>query len=58
VPSRAVTPQNAAEVLTTGGFGTDFVNGFHALLGLPALSGKALIDAATLDGTMTAKPGH
>lgn len=58
VPSRAVTPQNAVDVLTTGGFGTDFVNGFRTLLGLPELHGKALTDASTLDGTMTAKPGQ
>jgi ribose transport system substrate-binding protein len=57
VPSRAVTPENAVDVLTTGGFGTDFVNGFRKLLGLSALSGTALGNAATLNGTMTAKPG-
>lgn len=57
VPSRAVTPENADEVLKTGGFGTDFVNGFRELLGLPALSGKELTDAATLNGAMTATPG-
>lgn len=57
VPSRAVTPQNATEVLTKGGFGTDFVNGFRELLGLPALSGKDLTDASTLGGAMTGTPG-
>jgi ABC-type sugar transport system substrate-binding protein len=52
-PDRIVTPQNAAEVLTTGGWGTDWVNGFRGLLGLPALSGSALTAAATLNSAMT-----
>jgi ABC-type sugar transport system substrate-binding protein len=52
-PNRIVTPDNAADVLTTGGNGTDWVNGFRELLGLPALSGSALTSAATLNGAMT-----
>lgn len=52
-PDRIVTPDNAAEVLTTGGWGTSWVNGFRQLLGLPALSGSALTAAATLNGAMT-----
>ncbi len=55
-PNRLVTPDNAVDVLTTGGNGTDWVNGFRGLLGLPALSGAALTSAATLGGTMTAAP--
>ncbi len=55
-PDRIVTPQNAVEVLTTGGWGTSWVNGFRGLLGLPALSGNALTSAATLNGAMTASP--
>jgi ribose transport system substrate-binding protein len=55
-PNRLVTPDNAVDVLTTGGNGTDWVNGFRALLGLPALSGAALTSAATLGGSMTDKP--
>jgi ABC-type sugar transport system substrate-binding protein len=51
-PDRIVTPDNAAEVLTTGGWGTDWVNGFRGLLGLPPLSGSALTAAATLNGAM------
>jgi ribose transport system substrate-binding protein len=51
-PDRVVTPQNAAEVLATGGWGTDWVNGFRGLLGLPALSGTDLTNAATLNGAM------
>ncbi|HTW97620.1 MAG TPA: substrate-binding domain-containing protein, partial [Acidimicrobiales bacterium] len=54
-PDRVATPQNAAQILTTGGWGTDFVNGFRSLLGLSTLSGHALFEAATLNGTMTAK---
>jgi ABC-type sugar transport system substrate-binding protein len=54
-PDRIVTPDNAVEVLTTGGWGTDWVNGFRDLVGLPALSGSALTAAATLDGAMTGK---
>ena len=52
-PNRIVTPDNAVDVLTTGGNGTDWVNGFRGLLGLPALSGSALTSAATLNGAMT-----
>lgn len=52
-PDRIVTPDNAVEVLTTGGWGTSWVNGFRGLLGLPALSGSALTAAATLNGAMT-----
>jgi hypothetical protein len=55
-PDRIVTPDNAVEVLTTGGWGTDWVNGFRGLLGLSALSGSALTAAATLDGAMTGTP--
>jgi ribose transport system substrate-binding protein len=51
-PDRVATPQNAVNVLTTGGWGTAWVNGFRGLLGLPALSGKALTEAATLNGAM------
>lgn len=54
-PSRIVTPQNAANLLKTGGFGTSFVNGFRKLLGVKALSGSALTNAATITGKMTAK---
>ena len=55
-PDRIATPDNAVEVLTTGGWGTDWVNGFRGLLGLPPLSGSALTDAATLNGSMTGTP--
>ena len=55
-PDRIATPQNAVNVLETGGWGTSWVNGFRSLLGLPALSGSALTSASTLDGAMTAKP--
>ena len=55
-PDRVITPGNAVDVLTTGGFGDDWVNGFRALLGLPALSGSALHAASTLNGAMVAKP--
>jgi ribose transport system substrate-binding protein len=51
-PNRMATPDNAVNVLTTGGWGTDWVNGFRGLLGLPALSGAALTAAATLNGAM------
>jgi len=54
-PNRIVTPDNAVDVLTTGGWGTDWVNGFRDLLGLPALSGSALTAAATLNGAMVGK---
>jgi substrate-binding family protein len=55
-PNRIVTPDNAVDVLTTGGNGTDWVNGFRGLLGLPALSGSALTAAATLNGAMVSQP--
>jgi ABC-type sugar transport system substrate-binding protein len=55
-PDRIATPDNAVEVLTTGGWGTDWVNGFRGLLGLPSLSGSALTAAATLNGAMTGTP--
>jgi ABC-type sugar transport system substrate-binding protein len=51
-PDRVVTPQNADEVLATGGWGTDWVNGFRGLLGLSTLSGTDLTNAATLNGAM------
>jgi hypothetical protein len=51
-PDRVVTPQNADEVLATGGWGNDWVNGFRELLGLPSLSGTDLTNAATLNGAM------
>jgi ABC-type sugar transport system substrate-binding protein len=51
-PNRIVTPDNAVNVLQTGGWGTSWVNGFRELLGLPDLSGSALTNAATLNGTM------
>lgn len=55
-PNRIVTPDNAVDVLTTGGNGTDWVNGFRDLLGLPPLSGSALTAAATLNGAMVSQP--
>jgi ABC-type sugar transport system substrate-binding protein len=55
-PDRVATPQNAVNVLTTGGWGTSWVNGFRSLLGLPSLSGSALTAASTLNGSMTAAP--
>ena len=55
-PDRIATPQNAVNVLETGGWGTSWVNGFRALVGLPPLSGSALTAASTLNGAMTAKP--
>jgi ABC-type sugar transport system substrate-binding protein len=55
-PDRIATPQNAVNVLTTGGWGTSWINGFRGLLGLPALSGSALTAASTLNGAMTAAP--
>jgi Periplasmic binding protein domain len=55
-PDRIVTPDNATDVLTTGGWGTNWVNGFRELLGLPDLSGSALTAAATLNGSMTGTP--
>jgi len=55
-PDRVATPQNAVNVLTTGGWGTSWVNGFRELLGLPDLSGTALTSASTLGGAMTAAP--
>ncbi len=55
-PNRIITPGNATDVLTTGGWGTQWVNGFRELLGLPDLSGSALTAAATLNGSMTDTP--
>jgi len=55
-PDLMITPDNAVSVLTTGGFGDQWVNGFRALLGLPALTGAALHAASTLNGAMTGKP--
>ncbi len=55
-PDRIITPDNAAEVLQTGGWGTSWVNGFRGLLGLPTLSGSALTSAATLGGSMVDTP--
>ncbi len=55
-PDRVATPQNAVNVLATGGWGTDWVNGFRSLLGLPALSGTELTSAATLNGAMVGMP--
>jgi len=55
-PDLMITPQNAVSVLTTGGFGNDWVNGFRELIGLPDLSGSALAAASTLNGAMTGKP--
>lgn len=54
-PDRVATPQNAAQVVTTGGWGTNFVNGFRSLLRMRVLKGTALFKAATLGGIMTAK---
>ena len=54
-PDRIITPDNAVDVLNTGGFGDDWVNGFRDLLGLPALSGSALHAASTLNGAMIGK---
>jgi ribose transport system substrate-binding protein len=54
-PDRIITPDNAVDVLNTGGFGDDWVNGFRDLLGLPALSGSALHAASTLNGAMVGK---
>jgi ABC-type sugar transport system substrate-binding protein len=51
-PNRIITPDNAVEVLQTGGWGTSWVNGFRELLGLPDLSGSALTNASTLNGAM------
>ena len=55
-PDRIATPDNAVNVLTTGGWGTSWVNGFRGLLGLPPLSGSALTAASTPNGAMTAAP--
>src|ERR1700729_4026038 len=55
-PDLMITPDNADSVLATGGFGDQWVNGFRALLGLPALTGSALHAASTLNGAMTGKP--
>jgi ABC-type sugar transport system substrate-binding protein len=55
-PDLMITPDNAVSVLSTGGFGDDWVNGFRQLLGLSALSGSALHAASTLNGAMTGTP--
>jgi ribose transport system substrate-binding protein len=55
-PDRVATPQNAVNVLETGGWGTSWVNGFRELLGLPDLTGTALTAASTLNGAMTGTP--
>ena len=55
-PDRIATPQNAVNVLETGGWGTSWVNGFRELLGLPDLTGTALTAASTLNGAMTGTP--
>jgi ABC-type sugar transport system substrate-binding protein len=55
-PDLMITPANAVSVLTTGGFGDNWVNGFRELVGLPDLSGSALHAASTLNGAMTGKP--
>ena len=54
-PDRIITPDNAVDVLSTGGFGDDWVNGFRELVGLPDLSGSALHAASTLNGAMVGK---
>ena len=54
-PDRIITPDNAVEVLATGGFGDDWVNGFRELVGLPDLTGSALHAASTLNGAMVGK---
>jgi len=54
-PDLMITPDNAVSVLTTGGFGDNWVNGFRELIGLPDLSGSALHAASTLNGAMTGK---
>src|SRR5215469_5923811 len=54
-PDRIITPDNAVEVLATGGFGDDWVNGFRELVGLPDLAGSALHAASTLNGAMVGK---
>ncbi len=55
-PDRIITPDNATEVLTSGGWGTGWVNGFRELLGLPDLSGSALTSASTLGGALVGTP--
>lgn len=52
-PNRVATPQNARQMVLTGGWGTDFVNGFHGLLKMRQLTGASLFKAATLGGIMT-----
>jgi ribose transport system substrate-binding protein len=48
-PNVLTTPANAAAVLTGyKAYGDGFVNGYRSLFGLPALSGAALIAAATV----------
>lgn len=46
-PYRAITPANVGEYFSgSGGYGTDFVNGFRQLFGLPPLAGAELDQAA------------
>jgi ABC-type sugar transport system substrate-binding protein len=45
-PNRLATPQNAASIIKTGGFGTAFVNGYRQLFGLKPLQGQALVAAS------------
>lgn len=45
-PNRLATPENAASIIKTGGFGTAFVNGYRKLFGLTALHGSALVKAS------------
>jgi ABC-type sugar transport system substrate-binding protein len=54
-PDLMITPDNAVNVLTTGGFGDTWVNGFRELVGLPDRSGSALHAASTLNGAMIGK---
>lgn len=54
-PNRVTTPANVAEVLSDGGYGVDWVNGFRELVGAAPLDGDALFNAATLDGKLAAK---
>lgn len=46
-PYRDFTPENVGAYFTgSGGYGTEYVNGFRHLFGLPPLSGHALVQAA------------
>lgn len=48
-PNVLTTPANASKVLTgVGAYGSEFVNGYRTLFGLPPLSGAALTAAATV----------